>query len=121
MDEKTAAVLWNSFWIALAIGLWLFHRRLSFAERRKWHPHLNIGVGILFIVTTVAFSFLTNTKWSSPWLPVITFMVACVCVAGIVTLNIKMTKFCESCESAVVNNNWFQAFNFCPKCGAKFK
>jgi hypothetical protein len=119
MDENTAGTLFFGIFIAVAIGFWLFNRRLSFTEKRKWHPRLAIAFGIFFVALTVVHSFLVNTQWSSPWLAVTTFLVVFSGVTGITVLNIKMTKFCERCEEAVVNNSFFRKFEFCPKCGTK--
>ena len=120
MSEDKVALLFNGFWMAVAISLWVFTRRLTFEERKKWHPRLSVGVGVLFIAAVVAMSLVADTKWSSPWLPVFSLAVLCVGVAGIIWLNITCTKFCGSCKAAVTNPNWFQKFEYCSKCGAKF-
>jgi hypothetical protein len=40
-------------------------------------------------------------------------------IALIAYLNIRCTRFCDQCGATLFNQNWFQAMNFCPKCGAK--
>jgi hypothetical protein len=117
MDEKTKAILVNGLFIAFFVGLWLFQRRLTFSQKRKWHPRLTIAGGIFCIVITVALFW--HTQWSSSWKAAGTYLFICGTVAGITVLNIKMIRWCEQCQEAVVNNSFFRKFEFCPKCGTK--
>lgn len=39
-------------------------------------------------------------------------------VAFISFLNIRMTKFCDSCGATLYNTAWFRPMRFCSSCGA---
>ena len=117
MDEYTKAIFFNGIFLVVAACLWLFQRRLTFAQKRKWHPRLAIAVGIFVGFATVA--GFAHTQWASRWQAGGTYLFLFGTIAGITVLNIKMTKFCERCEKAVVNNSFFRKFEFCPKCGTK--
>ena len=117
MDEYTKAIVINGVILAFAVGISLFRRRLTFAQKRKWHPRLSIAVGIFFAGTIVA--LFANTQWSSHWQAAGTYIFLIGTVAAITVLNITMTRWCEQCQEAVVNNSFFRKFEFCPKCGTK--
>jgi hypothetical protein len=119
MNEEELVRAFSIAWVVLALGVWLFFRRLSVADKRKWHPRLSIGAGMLFVVCVLGISFLTDTQWRTPGLAISFLALLLAGVSLITWLNIKFTKFCDSCSATIVNTNWFQKIEFCQKCGAR--
>ena len=119
MNEDQLFFIFFSVWIAYGIGTWAFMRRLSVSDRRKWHPKLVIATGVLFASFALAFPLLTGTVWQTRVLAVTYVVIVLASVALLSWLNIKLTKFCDSCGATAVNSNWFQKFEFCSKCGTR--
>jgi hypothetical protein len=122
MKPETAAML-DRIVIACFIGTWIvlgiigvyFYLSKNVAFKRKWYPRFVILTGVLFVffsTTIMAFSVR-----SLELLVVVIVMVPFTLL--IAYLNIKMTKFCDECGATLLNQNWFVAMRFCPKCGAE--
>ena len=92
-------------WIALGIGTSIFYLRAGFETKRRWHPRIVIGVGILFL------AFALTTK---PDLKMLLF--AGPAIALITILNWKRTKFCPQCGRTAYAQ--FRPNYFCQTCGA---
>jgi hypothetical protein len=120
MSEDRLFAIFAMAWFTIGLGSWLFFRKLSVADRRKWHPRLSISAGILFVVFVLGMAFLTDTQWRTPGLAISFFALLVASVSLIAWLNIRFTKFCDSCGAMLVNTNWFQKFEFCQKCGTRF-
>jgi hypothetical protein len=77
--------------------------------KRRIYPAFVIGVGVLFLIFV--------------WLMAVPDDVSffCVMVPGVVLitlLNIRNTRFCNSCGRTVFTQNPFASPKFCSKCGA---
>ena len=94
-------------WIALAIASGFFYWAAEVETKRRWHPRLVVGSGLLFLV----FVFLMMPLWP-------TAVIAVPGVALIAYLNLTRTKFCGRCGTMLISQNWFSKLDFCQKCGA---
>jgi len=103
-------------WIVLGIaGFFLFYRGRDTDFKRKWFPRFVVLVGILFVGFATTLFYLPTRSTES--LRMLFFVVPATCVIS--WLNIKFTRFCDSCGHMIHNHNWFSPMNFCPKCGAE--
>jgi hypothetical protein len=99
-------------WVVLGLSSGAFFHFSKNAElkRRVWAPVV-VGAGLLFLA--FSWALVSPSAGSS------VFIVAVV--ALITGLNIRGTKFCDSCGKMVHSPNPFSLTKFCPKCGAKLK
>lgn len=98
-------------------GTWVVLGIISFAiffigknaqlKRKLWPPFV-IGTGVLFIGFICAMGFGGQALYIMvPAVVLITF------------LNLRSTKFCDSCGKTIINQNFLVRPEFCSKCGAK--
>jgi hypothetical protein len=118
MKEDELFTVFSVVWVAIGLAQWLFFRRLNVVDRRKWHPRLVIGTGVLFAAFAMSVPLLTDTVWPTPNMGISFVVFVLAGVTFIAWLNIKLTKFCDSC-SATLFPTWWQKYEFCPKCGAR--
>ncbi len=100
------------------VGVWIVLGAASFVifflgedaqlKRKLWPPFV-IGSGILFLL----FGYILGFRGEALY-----FMVPAVAV--ITGINLKSTKFCDSCGKTAFTQSLFSAPKFCAKCGAKF-
>jgi len=96
-------------WIALGVaGFFLFYVSKNVRFKRRFFPWYVILAGVLFISFGLGMGF---------HLQMLFIMVPAV--ALITFLNIKSTKFCNSCGRTIINQVWFTKVEYCGKCGAK--
>lgn len=96
-------------WVALALASYLFFRGNANVERKKrFMPAVTIGTGIVFLGFVFAMSGqLREVLFGAPFVALISY------------INIRNTKFCDSCGETVHNIMWFSKIEFCARCGAK--
>ena len=100
------------FWVVLGISAFLFfHLNRDARLKKKIYPWFVVGIGIIF----ASFS-----AWMSDWQPFV-FLVMLPMVALITFLNIRMTKFCESCGRTVYRQPLLGPSKFCPHCGSSLE
>ncbi len=99
-------------WILLGIfSAAFFFFNNDAALKRKVYPPFVVGVGILFLV----FGALTGFA-KHPFIYVLVPMV------GLITfLNLRSTKFCDSCGKTLFNQSPFAPAKFCSRCGANLE
>jgi hypothetical protein len=96
-------------WIALGIsGFFLFYVNKDIRFKKRYFPWFSIFTGVLFI------SFVLGTGF-----PVQVLFLMVPAVTLITYLNIKSTKFCDSCGRTIINQMWFNKIEYCGRCGAK--
>ncbi len=66
------------------------------------------------MVTGAVFTLFVLLLTDEPW--ILFFVVPAAALIGF--LNIRLTKFCDSCGATLVNPAWFRRMRFCPSCGA---
>jgi peptidoglycan/LPS O-acetylase OafA/YrhL len=97
------------FWILLGIGATVFFYTNKDAKlKRKVHPILSIAGGVIFLGSVYIMS---DGRDISP-IPVIAVVI-------IMALNIKMTRFCDTCGATLISRVPFSSPRFCQNCGAK--
>ena len=96
------------FWAILGISAFLFfHLNRDAKLKKKVFPVFVIGVGVIFG---------TFVAWMSGWQPFV--LLAFLPMVGLVTfLNLRTTKFCESCGRTIYKQPLFSPSRFCPHCG----
>jgi len=102
--EKVFPVFFVS-WMVLGVGLFIFYQTGRLETKRRAHPWIVIGVGVLFL----AFASAMQPTWSM-------LLFAAPAVAVITALNTKLIKFCPKCGSTLYGR--FIPIRFCYKCGA---
>jgi len=78
-------------------------------KRKLWKPFV-IGTGALFI----GFAYLMGFGGE-------VFFIMVPAVILTTFLNIRATKFCDSCGKITINQNFLVKPEFCSKCGDKLK
>jgi hypothetical protein len=97
-------------WVVLGIfSSAFFFLNKNAVLKRKVHPPFVIGVGVLFLT----FGWLMGIP-DQPFF----FCVMVPAVVVITFLNIRNTRFCNSCGRTVFTQNPFAPPKFCSKCGA---
>jgi fatty acid desaturase len=96
-------------WALLGVGgaLFFYGNRDASLKRKLW-PCFIVLVGLLFL------GFTWSLLGSIP-LPFV------VLIPVIMFINIRMTRFCDSCGRTVVSRNLFAPAKFCQGCGAELK
>jgi hypothetical protein len=119
-DSSTLAsgmvtVIFVGTWIVLGIGGFIaFYLSKDVSFKRRWFPRYVIGGGVLFVVFATTLTVLESRSASA--LGMLVVMVPMVVL--ITYLNLKFTKFCDTCGATLVDHNWFSPMKFCSKCGA---
>lgn len=113
--EKIKIFIFFICWVILGISSCIFYIFNRNAElKRKFHPWFVIGAGILFVVFVI-----WNFGLKKENIVVFSFLIPAV---GLITfLNIKLTKFCDSCGRTLYWNGYYCKMEFCSKCGAKLE
>jgi hypothetical protein len=109
MTEPSGAVdgIFFGTWVALAIGIVVFHLRADVTTKRRWHRWIAFGPAILLV-------FFVGLMMG----PVFA-IVAVPPMLLIGYLNWKFTKYCPACGAMCVKNPPWGAFIFCASCGAR--
>ena len=98
-------------WSLLGLTSFLFfHFNRHTALKRRILPTFVIGVGALFL--GVVYYFIGSQH------PLV-FVFAVPAVAAISFMNIRMTRFCESCGRTLHRQPLFWKPSFCSHCGAE--
>ena len=88
-----------SVWVVLGIfSALFFFSSTNAALKRKVHPPFVIGVGALFLSFVVLMGFARDAFF---------FFVMAPAVALITFLNLRNTKFCDSCGKTLIGQNPF--------------
>ena len=108
-NPDTVFPIFIGTWIVLGIiSIAVFFLGKNAELKRKWWPPFVIGTAILFAVFVALMGFPLDTFYiMGPALILITF------------LNLRNTKFCNSCGKTIMNQNFFVKPEFCSKCGEK--
>jgi len=97
-------------WAVLVIGsICFFFGSKNAKLKQRVLPWFIAGVGTLFTFVVLFFSGQPD---------ILLIVVPAVILIGY--LNIRMTKFCESCGATVINQAWFTKFRYCSHCAAEF-
>ena len=98
-------------WCLLGLTSFLFfHFNRNATLKRRVFPAFMIVVGAMFL--GVVYYFI---GWQQP----LVFVGAVPAVVVISYLNIRMTRFCESCGRTLYRQPLFSKPRFCSHCGAK--
>src|SRR2546421_10768874 len=113
MNQAAApAIFWVFFavWIVLGLGsAGFFFGSRNAKLKKQVFPWFVWGVGALFIIFLLLIT-------GQPFM--LAFVVPAVVLISY--LNIRMTRFCESCGATVINHAWFRKARYCSHCGAPF-
>lgn len=95
------------FWMVLGIGgAAFFLGSRNAGLKRKALPLYIVAISVIFL------GFIYFADGTVPWLVL-------VFVPLIGLLNIRMTKFCNSCGATIISRNFFSTPRYCQMCGAK--
>ena len=110
MSEKLFMIVWGTIFIADNVfNAFMLSKNRSATAGKRFFPFATISVAVIFAVLPVV------SLYPSP------LSLIFVIGLGLITfLNIEFTKFCDNCEKFRHNKNFFEAMNFCSKCGKKF-
>lgn len=96
-------------WVVLGLGSFaFFHFNKDPTLKRKVWPVMVISTGALFL----GFIWLMGFRGEVMYM-------AAPAVILISLLNLRATKFCDSCGRTLYNQGLFSKAGFCPKCGNK--
>lgn len=105
--DETISMILIAIWFFLGlIGFCIFSVVKSAALKRKLWALFVIVVGVLF----VAYSYYISAD-------AFVLYVVSLFVILISILNIKLTKFCDSCGKMVISQAFFARPKYCSKCG----
>lgn len=109
-DKPGVLVVFFVFWTALAIGSFLFFQfnRDAKLKRRAW-PVVVIGSGVIFGSFVIYFTG-GDARMLFIMIPAIIL---------ISFLNLRRTRFCDSCGRTLHCQPVFSRLQFCPHCGAQ--
>ncbi len=93
-------------WIVLALAASLLYQKADLETKRRWHPRMIVGVGVLF----VAFAY---SMFPSPR----TILFLAPITALIQYVNYRFTRFCPSCGKTLKPTSY--RMEFCPRCGTR--
>lgn len=111
MTPEEISPIFISVWIVLMIiSFVIFFLGKDAQLKRKLFKPFVIGAGILFL----GFVYSMGVE-----LKVFYFMVPLVILISY--LNIRFTKFCNSCGKIVINQMFLIPTKFCSKCGEKLQ
>jgi hypothetical protein len=105
-------VVFMVFWTLLGLTSFLFFQfnRNAALKRRIWPPFIII-IGVIFA------SFVWYTSGGRP--EVLVFMLPAVALISL--LNIRLTRFCQSCGRTIRAQPFSSPGSFCKYCGAKLE
>jgi hypothetical protein len=107
----SAQVMFFIVWVPLGIANACFFLGSKNAKLKRFvFPWVVIGAGLLFT------GFIAVVAWR--W-EVLALMVPAVLLISY--LNIRNTKFCDSCGATLFNHSWFRKMSYCSRCGASLE
>jgi len=111
-DKSGLFAVFLVFWAALAIGSFLFFQfsRDAKLKRRVW-PVLIIGSGVIF-GSFVLYMTRGDTR-------ILYIMIPAIILISF--LNLRRTRFCDSCGRSLHWQPVFSRPQFCPHCGAQLR
>ncbi len=107
-NRDTLVWVFVGVWVVLAVGNAAFFLGSKNAKLKK---RLFPWAMAFFAAVFALFLLLVNAGQPE-------FLVALPVLMLIVWINVRATKFCESCGATVVNYLWFMKMRYCPRCGA---
>ena len=111
MTEDAYAVVYYVTFAVVALGSWLFMRKLPPARKYYWMPRVNaIGIAVLgpfFIVP-----LLLNRQFGAA----VVFALALVFIGYV---SVAVVRVCKSCGHVAQPENLLAPAAFCPKCGTQ--
>jgi hypothetical protein len=111
-------IYFSVFFLIFVIGIILFKINKNMALKRKIFPIWIITTYSILGGLMVWFCISTQGKISAHSIIIsLVFVIPATVLIGY--LNIKNTKFCDSCGRMLQNPNWFSKMDYCPKCGSK--
>ena len=100
-------------WVLLGLGSFLFfHFNRNAALKRQVWPAFIIAVGLIF----GGFVYFSTGRQQPR---VLYLMVPALLLISF--LNIRQTRFCDSCGKTLYRQPIFSRTQFCPHCGAELK
>lgn len=108
MRAEAAFPIFFIAWGCVCLAVWMFYWKGSLEAKRRWHPRIVIGAGVLFL-GFIAISMPVALTLAVPSVALITF------------LNLKFIRFCPACGVTLVQNPPWSAPRFCSKCGASLQ
>ena len=108
--EKIFPIFFGTWVVLGLVSFYIFFIGKNAELKRKLWPPFVIGTGVLFILFVYLMGFGGEAMY---------MMVPAVILITI--LNLRATKFCDSCGKTIINQNFFVKPEFCSKCGAKLK
>lgn len=98
-------------WMALCLAVALFYLLSRNASlKRKLHPVIVIGVGVVFVLLLLASALTSDTAAGM-------LLLGVPAIVAITLLNLRLVKFCDACGLTVQTSNPFRPTKFCPHCG----
>jgi hypothetical protein len=111
MNPEEIFPIFFGTWVVLGlVSFFIFFIGKNAELKRKLWPPFVIGAGVLFIFFVYLMGFDGKIMY---------MMVPAVILITI--LNLRATKFCDSCGKSIINQNLFVKPEFCSKCGSKLK
>ncbi len=110
MEEKNVFFTFFIVWVILGISSFLFLQfNRNAALKRRIFPGFVVGVGVVFgcFVAYMSRGHLQVLFVAVPMITLITF------------LNLRKTRFCDSCGRTLYQQPIFSSSQFCPRCGAQ--
>jgi hypothetical protein len=108
--DDLLGVIYFAVFGVVALGSWLFMRRLSPEKKHRWYPKVSLaGIGIL-APFFLAFPIMTGQ--------IATLAVVIPAIAFIAYVNVAVVRVCKSCGRIAQPQNLVTPERFCPKCGA---
>jgi hypothetical protein len=99
-------------WVIMAVFSFAFFQFNRNAALKKRVFPIAVGVTSVLFMAFIAWM----TKLQSPLVFVMLGAVVLIAV-----INIRTTKFCESCGRTLIKQPLFSKTKYCPKCGAEMK
>ena len=108
--QREAFTVFAVFWVALGLASFLFfHFNRDAAFKRRVFPLFGVAAGLIF----GAFLIYMTRGYSQ------VLFLAVPMIALITFLNIRCTRFCDSCGRTLYKQPVFTRPGFCPHCGAQ--
>src|SRR5687767_2947494 len=103
--DSTLSLVFPLVWAGLGAATFIFHLKASLATKRRWHPFISVGLGLVFL------GFIALTARAA-------LIIAGPAVLAITVLSIKMMRFCPSCSATAFQQRSWSAPTVCTKCGS---
>ena len=109
-SKESAFLVFFVFWALLGLSSFLFfHFNRDAKLKKRVFPFFVVGVGVIFG---------TFAAYTTGWHPAV-LMVMLPLVGLITFLNLRTTKFCDSCGRTLYRQSLFGPSKFCPHCGSE--